>query len=147
MTLKRSIKDIDKIIIHCSDSNFGDVDIINKWHKERGFDKIGYHFIITNGVIKSHNLYKNEFDGIIQRGRKINEIGAHCIGQNKSSIGICLIGIKNFTDNQIKKLICLINVLGDLYEIPKQNVFGHYEFNNKKSCPNLNMDYFRKEFI
>ena len=37
------------IVIHCSDSSYGTVDIIDHWHKMRGWSGIGYHYVIGNG--------------------------------------------------------------------------------------------------
>jgi hypothetical protein len=34
---------IKQIIIHCSDSEFGNVIQIDRWHRERGWKGIGYH--------------------------------------------------------------------------------------------------------
>ena len=73
---------IKEIIIHCSatkenkDYTVADID---RWHRARGFRKIGYHFVI----------YRN---GDIHVGRSLSEIGAHCKGHNAISIGICYIG-------------------------------------------------------
>ena len=44
------VREIKKVIIHCSDSDFGTASVIDGWHKERGWDGIGYHYVITNGV-------------------------------------------------------------------------------------------------
>ena len=44
---KRNITDI--IVIHCTQTPPGmdvDVDKVTQWHKERGFDTIGYHYLI-----------------------------------------------------------------------------------------------------
>lgn len=76
------MRKISKIIIHCSATPEGrdyTVADINRWHRARGFRKIGYHFVIYR-------------DGSIHVGRTKNEIGAHCTGQNSISIGICYIG-------------------------------------------------------
>ena len=77
--MKRIIKEI---IIHCSatkeDKDYTVADI-DRWHRARGFRKIGYHFVI----------YRN---GDIHVGRSLSEIGAHCKGHNAISIGICYIG-------------------------------------------------------
>ena len=74
--MKRIIKEI---IIHCSatkeDKDYT-VAVIDRWHRARGFRKIGYHFVI----------YRN---GDIHVGRSLSEIGAHCKGHNAISIGIC----------------------------------------------------------
>ena len=77
---------VNKIILHCSDSDYPhqDAEWIDKIHREeKGWDMIGYHFFIT-------------FDGAIQQGRDLQMIGAHCYGHNQDSVGICLAGRKKF---------------------------------------------------
>lgn len=133
---------INKIIIHCSDSEFGDAETIDIWHKEKGWDGIGYHFVILNGQINP-TIYMTEKDGEIEQGRDIEKIGAHCKGQNKDSIGICLIGRKTFTDLQIISLIDKVKELMKEYGLEINNIYGHYEFDSRKTCPNFNMDNFR----
>ncbi|MBZ4369940.1 N-acetylmuramoyl-L-alanine amidase, partial [Mycobacterium tuberculosis] len=73
---------------------------IDLWHKERGFPVsslgfyVGYHYVIE----KSGNLLT---------ARRESEIGAHTIGQNESSIGICLVGnfdVETPTQQQIATL-------------------------------------------
>ena len=86
------MREIKSIVIHCSDSEWGGVADIDRWHKERGWDGCGYHFVITNGVTKAHDDYKPEADGLIQNGRDVEKPGAHVRGHNKYSVGICLIG-------------------------------------------------------
>jgi len=81
---KRS--ETNRIIWHRSDSGDVSVDEIRRWHIERGFSDVGYHFVIR-------------FDGTIELGRDIGLIGAHSIGQNNNSIGVCLLG--KFTENPI----------------------------------------------
>lgn len=112
-------------IIHCSDSNFGDVKEIRKWHLARGFKDVGYHFIIRQ-------------DGEIEMGRAIHEIGAHCKGYNTQSIGTCLIGKNNFTKAQFMALKKVHMMLKVFYKNIKPK--GHSEFNNQKTCPNFNVD-------
>lgn len=76
------MRKISKIIIHCSATKEGrdyTVADIDRYHRARGFRKIGYHFVIYR-------------DGSIHVGRTKNEIGTHCTGQNAISIGICYIG-------------------------------------------------------
>lgn len=51
----------------------------NRWHRERGFDSIGYHYIIY-------------LDGSIRFGRPVEQAGAHCKGHNANSIGVCYVG-------------------------------------------------------
>lgn len=76
------MRKIDSIIIHCSATKMG-MDFsaldIDGWHRSRGFDCIGYHYVIRP-------------DGKIEKGRNIALAGAHCAGWNACSIGICYIG-------------------------------------------------------
>jgi len=135
----RLLSDIKKIIVHCSGSEFGDVALIDRWHRERGWNGCGYHYIICNGVIAHGNQYDPEHDGMIQQGRNLSVIGAHCKGHNSDSIGICLIGRHNFTAQQL--LVALPDLLimfGDHgIGIKADDIFGHCEFNQNKTCPNI----------
>ena len=135
--MQRSIKAIKRIIIHCSDSEFGDYKLIDQWHKARGWKGCGYHYVITNGVIDSGKPYNPALDGIVQPGRMLSEIGAHCKGHNEDSIGVCLIGRRHFTGKQLyESLPDLIIMLGDI-GITWQDVYGHCEFDSGKTCPNI----------
>jgi len=76
------MRDINLAVWHCSATREGepfDADDIDRWHKVRGFRKIGYHIVVL-------------LDGEEQYGRDIWEIGAHAKGYNRNSIGICYIG-------------------------------------------------------
>nr|WP_329601534.1 N-acetylmuramoyl-L-alanine amidase [Pasteurella multocida] len=48
---------------------------------------------------------------MVESGRKIGEIGAHCRGQNRNSIGICLVGTDRFTVAQWQALANLVRDL------------------------------------
>lgn len=137
------------IVVHCSDSEFGNAELIHDWHIHRAdpFKKIGYHFVILNGRESSKSQYKESRDGVIEIGRKIDETGSHCLGYNSNSIGICMIGKKTFTEKQFNILKRLIKHLQKEYNIPTENVIGHYEAPkaNGKTCPNFDMSKFRKE--
>lgn len=136
-------RNLNKIIIHCSATPEGrDVgaDEIRRWHMaDRGFKDIGYHFVVR-------------LDGRIEPGRPINKIGAHCLGQNSSSIGICYAGglNKNFkpadtrTPQQKSSLTALISKLKQRF--PKAVVYGHRDF-ARKDCPCFNAfaEYNREE--
>lgn len=124
------MRNIDKIIIHCSATPEGrehTVSDITSWHKARGFTTIGYHYVIY-------------LDGTIHEGRPEEQMGAHTTGQNQNSIGICYVGGTDAkgapkdtrTDKQKVALIALVKELKEKY--PKAKVFGHYNFANK-SCP------------
>ncbi len=134
------------IIIHCSDSLWGSEEEIKKWHLERGWVNTGYHFVINNGWIKP-DLYLFSMDGSVEVGRQIdgdlfvsdNEIGAHALGYNKDSIGICLIGKDVFTSSQLNSLIYLVEDLCIKFSIKISNVKGHRDIDNKKTCPNFDV--------
>ena len=134
------------IVIHCSDSEFGNASLINEWHKSRGWDGIGYHFVITNGILDSDKDYKKSFDGQVESGRQLSKSGAHARGYNSTHIGICLIGKKDFSLKQKNKLSNVIQDLQELYSIKSENIIGHYQCENtNKTCPNFDVDEF-KEF-
>jgi len=144
------MRNIDKIIIHCSDSDFGDAAVIHEWHLQRGFSKIGYHYVITN-CYKTYKSLKDRTpdiinDGTIEYGRSVGEVGAHCMGENANSLGICLAGVNTFTAAQLKTLFKLLKNLCNEYSLSVENIYGHYEFSSKKSCPNMDMDFIRDQF-
>ena len=85
-------KDIKYIVIHCSDTDESHKsEDIHKLHLSFGWDGIGYHKIIRQ-------------DGVIENGRPEYWIGAHVKGFNNISLGICLIGKKNFSHEQFYSL-------------------------------------------
>lgn len=142
--MEERMREIKKIIIHCSDSEFGDAALIDKWHKEKGWKGIGYHYVILNGCRKANatgfELYGKKDDGWVETGRPVEEVGAHCEGENHDSIGICLIGRHHFSAKQL--YVSLPNLLKDIfigYGILAGQIYGHYEFNPQKSCPNIDI--------
>tara|TARA_R100001244_G_scaffold36527_1_gene33465 strand:- start:971 stop:1516 length:546 start_codon:yes stop_codon:yes gene_type:complete len=134
-----------KIIIHCSDSNWGSAKVIDEWHRDRGFDEIGYHYVILNDS-RYYNLNESSADGIVEPGRSIDIQGAHCLGRNHDSIGICLIGVDEFTPAQYKSLKELCERLMEEYGISSDDIYGHNEFSTK-TCPNFSVDDFVEEYI
>lgn len=140
----------DKIILHNSASSFGCVREIRRWHMERGWRDIGYHFVILNGrIIKNFNI--SSMDGSIEAGRYLdedlmvepNEVGAHALGYNDRSIGICMIGMNHFTYLQRTSLIWLLANLTKHFNLTPIDVLGHYETESGKAqgktCPNFDM--------
>lgn len=112
---------ISLLVVHCSAtraaSDIGAAEI-DKWHRSRGWRKIGYHYVIRR-------------DGTCERGRAEAEIGAHTQGHNSTSIGICMVGglgvdggaEANFTAPQYQ---ALEGLLGDLLQrYPESEVLGH----------------------
>lgn len=125
------MRTIKNIIVHCSatraSQDIGAAEI-DTWHKQQGWDEIGYHFVIRR-------------NGEIEKGRALEKIGAHCRGHNAESIGICLVGgidkdgkpENNFTQNQFSALRSLTAKLQGQFSAI-QHIHGHNEFANK-ACP------------
>lgn len=80
-------------------------------------------------------------------GRPEEETGAHCYGHNKRSIGICLVGRKDFSPEQMLSLFAMVRGLRNKFKLEIENVHGHYEFDGNKTCPNLDMVQLRAEMI
>ena len=128
------MRTINKIIIHCSATPEGrevTTADIDRWHRERGFTQIGYHYVIY-------------LDGTVQLGRPEHIAGAHCLGQNQTSIGICYIGglDKNGKPKDTRTLaqkLALVDLLAHLIvKYPNITIHGHNEFANK-DCPCFNV--------
>ncbi len=135
---------IKKIHIHCSASDWGSQNEIDKWHRERGWRSgCGYNFVINNGWIKP-GLFLESMDGQIEVGRDINTIPASIKGHNTGSIAICLIGNENFTSKQLESLTKIIEELKEKFKLETEDIVGHYELDNHKTCPNINMENYRK---
>jgi hypothetical protein len=148
------VRKIDTMVIHCSDSAFGNAAEIDKWHKERGFREIGYNYVILNGFIKP-GIQTPGLDGVIEPGRNLDndtwieesEIGAHALNFNNHSIGVCLIGGQNgsksaFTLKQYWSALLLAAMWSRV--IPDIKILGHNETGSPKPCPVISMDLFRE---
>lgn len=126
---KRSLKTIDRIIIHHSavqQSLDTSPIAIHSAHLKRGYSGIGYHFYI-------------KADGTIYRGRPLCYIGAHCKGYNTCSIGICFEGnfeIEKPTNAQKKSIKNLIEYLTN--EIPTIKYFNYHKELFSTACPGKN---------
>jgi len=144
------MREIKRIILHCSDSSWGTASVIEKWHTDPNkpggpFHSIGYHYVLCSGVLRVGEKYNKDYDGVIQRGREDEVQGAHVKGHNEDSIGICLIGDHTFTYTQLfKTLPKLLSQLMDKYNLTTEDIIGHYELDDKKTCPNIDMDLYRK---
>ena len=127
------MRKITDIIVHCSatpEGNSFTVADIDRWHRQRGFAQIGYHYVIY-------------LDGTIHKGRPIELVGAHCQGHNAHSIGICYIG-GLATDNKTPKDTrtpeqkqAMLNLLKELRaKFPAAKIHGHRDY-AAKACPSF----------
>lgn len=146
---------IESIVIHCSDSDFGTAIDIDRWHRAKKWDRIGYMGVILNGWVKP-GMYWDQSNGAWEWGRPLDqdnqietgEVEAHALGWNHKSVGICLIGKKSFTYKQMQTLCWWITDLRKMWDIPVEKILGHYEVDKAgKTCPNINMDLFRHLFV
>lgn len=121
------MRDIDMIVVHCSDTpasmDIG-VEEIRHWHvNDNGWSDIGYHYVIRR-------------NGDLEPGRPVEKAGAHARGNNKSSIGICLVGGKggfNFTLPQLRGLAALVDDLQEAHG--PCALLGHRDLDKGKECP------------
>lgn len=123
-------EDIKYLIVHCSDTpdkiaNSVNASFIHKMHLGFGWDGIGYHKVICR-------------NGRIENGRPEYWVGAHVKGKNKISLGVCLIGKINFTQNQFNSLEKILKKWKRLY--PYSEIMGHCDATiTKKTCPNFDV--------
>jgi len=115
-------------------------DAIRRYHMNKKYDDIGYHFGIEL-INKRHEILV---------GRMLNEKGAHCIqqGMNRQSIGIVFIGNFDIAKPPHQMWILGLRFVGSLmsiFGIPRENVRGHREYASYKSCPGwqFKMNVFR----
>jgi N-acetylmuramoyl-L-alanine amidase len=131
------MRNIDKVIIHCSATREGqdniNAKVIDRWHRARGWNGIGYHFVIL-------------INGTIEYGRDLNKIGSHTRGQNTGSIGICYVGgvekdgktpKDTRTDAQKESINLLVSLFKNIHK--ELTVHGHNEFSSK-ACPSYKVN-------
>lgn len=107
--------DTSKAVIHHTASHDVSAETIDQWHKERGWDGIGYHFVIRA-------------NGNIEAGRSLYKQGAHAKGRN-NWVGIVLTGYDDFTNAQrtsLKNLIAQLKI---------SHIEAHHE-----QCPGVGLN-------
>ncbi|WP_373047172.1 N-acetylmuramoyl-L-alanine amidase [Vulgatibacter sp.] len=147
------------LIVHESVSAWGTAADINRWHLERGFQAIGYHYVIGSAYPSAASFRLKQpvpdHDGALLLGRDLDgdrdvdeEIGAHCPGYNSNSLGVCLIGEGgNYSEKQLATLYAFLASKVRQHGIPVERIRGHCETDNGrrqgKKCPSLPMDQVR----
>jgi hypothetical protein len=136
------MRPINEVIVHCTATRPDwDKDqtpqeklaVIRRWHLDRGWSDIGYHFVIFR-------------DGTVLSGRPVEKVGAHVKGHNRGTIGVSLEGgfgasstdsfEDHFTEEQEKSLRKLLKDLQDTYNIDK--ITGHNLY-AAKACPGFDV--------
>ena len=120
------------ITVHCSATKATSrvtAKDIDRWHKEQGYNGIGYHYVIRRS-------------GMVEKGRPENVVGAHVMYHNTGNIGVCLVGgidakgnpEPNYTEEQFAALGELLIDLHARY--PDAEILGHRDFPRvRKACP------------
>lgn len=145
-------RNVQYLVVHCADTP-ASMDIgrreIARWHRERGWRDIGYHYVIRR-------------NGALERGRHLNrdhllntqEMGAHVAGHNAVSVGVCLVGGRgddgqpsaNYTSAQYRRLRELLHLLSR--QFPGAQVVGHADLDDTgKTCPNFNVSAWWEERV
>lgn len=124
------LETISYIVIHCSatkPSNEIGLDNLRDEHLCRGFDDIGYHWVIN-------------IDGTIENGRSEKFQGAHCQGYNNRSLGVCYVG--GLDNNGLSTNTMTLDQEKSLYNLcaklkiqhPGIQIIGHNQVSDK-ACP------------
>lgn len=123
------------IVIHHSATPTGGARAFDKMHRAKGWDELGYHFVIGNGT--------DTRDGQVEVGSRWpkQKWGAHAKTPdnryNEHGIGICLVGnfdVTHPTEAQLRSLSRLVAYLMKTYKIPPDHVLGHRD-TKSTDCP------------
>lgn len=135
---------VSEIVVHCAatrpewmaDCTLAEqVEEIRRWHvRGRGWADIGYHWIVGR-------------DGSVRAGRPEGRAGAHVLGRNEATIGVCLVGgfgssaddppEAHFTGPQLDALFAVIE--GIRARHPQvARVSGHNE-HAARACPGFDV--------
>jgi hypothetical protein len=135
------------IIIHHSATPTGSALQFDRIHKQKGWDELGYHFVVGNG-----NGSRDGEVEVSSRWRK-QKWGAHAKTPdnkyNDFGIGICLVGNFDLTRpswRQMEAVGKLVAHLQRTYNVPSDRVIGHgmvHSFDRggtSTQCPGRNMN-------
>jgi hypothetical protein len=131
------------IVIHHSATETGNAAQFDISHKRRGWDGLGYDFVIGNGTGSGDGAVEVGFRWLKQKD------GAHAgpnSPRNRDGIGICLVG--DFTRTrptgaQMRALSRLCNFLSGYCGIPRENYLLHGDV-RQTACPG---PYFPRDFL
>lgn len=134
----RPLSAIKKVILHCSDTpdtrDSVNIAWIRKIHREeRGFDDVGYHFLILR-------------NGTVEVGRPIEYVGAHCRDENFDSIGVCLVGRSEYSPAQWEAVRRLAERFREEFCIQTMQWYTHNHFNKHKLCPGFSNEKLRESW-
>lgn len=124
---------VKRLIIHHSASpRETTVEQLREWHIARGFEDIGYHRVIDGHAT-------------VHATRPLTVQGAHCLGCNHDSWGICVMGDntredRKWSEAQIEALSRLVDASAEM--VPGLVICGHRDAVGGKTateCPGLDV--------
>ncbi len=123
-----------RLVVHHSASQDVTADDIHRWHLQKGFNGIGYHYLIRS-------------NGTVEIGRPVDMEGAHTQGFNSDSIGICLTGNFMLTSPSGEQLNALIELVLELNLHYGQLEICRHSDLNPTDCPGVCFPWpqFRRE--
>jgi N-acetylmuramoyl-L-alanine amidase len=140
-------RDWRAIVVHHSATTTGGAAAFDKMHRAKGWDELGYDFVIGNGT--------DTADGQIEVGPRWTKqkYGAHAKTPdnwyNEHAVGICLVGnfdVERPTPKQMQSLTKLVTYLMRTYHIQADHLVGHGE-TKSTDCPGryMNVAQFRRQ--
>ncbi len=131
------MRPVNLLVWHCTATPEGrevSVETIRSWHRARGFNDVGYHFIV-------------HLDGTVSKGRPVEQAGAHVQGFNIGSIGCAYVGgvdadnVNKAEDTRTEaQKAAMLKLTRDLVKkFPGiDRIAGHNEF-SAKACPSFDV--------
>ena len=137
-------RQVTTLIVHCAATPAGRViggrprgqagwrspsTLIDDWHRVRGFRRAAGWVARHNPLLKHIGYhYVIDVDGQLWNGRHLAEAGAHAVGHNARSVGICLVGGLEpeaaYTPEQWRTLAQLVELLARHFGIPLKRPTG-----------------------
>ncbi len=131
------------IVLHHSATPRGSAAIFDKIHRSRGWDELGYHFVIGNG--------QGAPNGLVEVGGRWlkQKHGAHCkVAEhpeyNDFGVGVCLVGDFDRTyptEAQIDSCAQVVRYVMRRYGIPASRIRGHQQLKPTTRCPGDHFPY------
>lgn len=143
-----ALKKVEYIVVHCTgtapEDDSVDALYLDRLHKGFGWTSIGYHLVALR-------------NGVVQLGRKNDQVGNHTTGYDQVSLSICLVGglhpteaitrsgrtIRKawpyYTKEQMDSARNMINSW--LIDWPAAKVVGHNDLVPGKTCPGFDVKW------
>ena len=103
---------------------------IERWHREKGWSRIGYHYVIESDPV------------VIRRCPPVAELGIHVANGNHGRIGVCVVGDNRFPEKrwsptQVHAAVWLLSLLRRVY--PGIGFGGHRDYDPDRTCPEIDV--------